>query len=281
MPAIEPPAVSVAIPVRNGAATIGEQLKAVLAQECAEPFEVVVANNGSRDATAAVVAAIAAQDTRVRLVAAGDEASEPGARNAAVAACRAPIVACCDADDVVRPGWLQAIVEAFDDGAHAVSVTREYWTLNPGFRAAGFPETHLNAWLAGGAFAVRRDLYLELGGFDPSMPVCADTEFGFRLQRCTGRRAVPLPLAVVSVRLARDPAAVFRRARRQARTWPELQRRHPAEMSPTAGQMPALRRAMAWWLLRHAPLVAGRRRLRWFEVAGTVVGDFEGSIGDA
>lgn len=281
MPDSEPPAVSVAIPVRNGAATIGEQLEAVLAQECAAPFEVVVADNGSTDATAAVVAAFAARDGRVHLVAAADEASEAGARNAALAACRAPIVACCDADDVVRPGWLAAIVEAFAGGAHAVSVTREYWTLNPGFREAGFPATHLNTWLAGGAFAVRRDLYLELGGFDPTMPVCADTEFGFRLQRSTGRRAVPLPDAVVSVRLARDSVAVFRRARRQARTWPELQRRHPTEMAPAAADMPALRRRMAWWLLRSAPLVAGRRRLRWVEVAGTCLGEFEGSIRDA
>lgn len=272
---------SVAIPVRNGAATIGEQLRAVLAQECTATFEVVVADNGSTDATAAVVAAIAARDGRVRLVAAADEGSEPCARNAAVAACRAPIVACCDADDVVRPGWLAAIVEAFAGGAHAVSVTREYWTLNPGFREAGNRRTHLNTWLAGGAFAVRRDLYLELGGFDQSMPVGADTEFGFRLQLATGRRAVLLPDAVVSVRLARDSWAVFRRARRQARTWPELRRRHPSEMTPTAADMPALRGRMAWWLLRNAPLVAGRRRLRWFEVAGTVVGELEGSIRDA
>jgi GT2 family glycosyltransferase len=206
------------------------------------------------------------------------EAGEPGSRNAAVAACRAPIVACCDADDVVRPGWLTAIVEVIVGGAHAVCVTREYWTLNPGFREAGFPETRLNAWLAGGAFAVRRELYLELGGFDPTMPICADTEFGFRLQQHVGRLPMPLPDAVVSVRMARSAVRVFARSRRQARTWPELRRRHPTEMAPAAADMPALRCRMAWWLLRNAPLVAGRRRLRWFEVAGTVVGEFEGSI---
>lgn len=272
------PACSVAIPVRNGADTIGEQLNAVLAQQCPAPFEVVVADNHSTDDTAALVAAIAQQDSRLRLVDASGASGEPGARNTAVAACRAPVVACCDADDIVRPGWLATIVQAFDARAHAVHVTREYWTLNPAFREAGFPETQMSSWLAGGAFAVRRDLYLDLGGFDPTMPVCADTEFGFRLLEHVDRQPVPLPQATVSVRMPRNPTALFQRVRRQARMWPELRRRHPDLMTPTADDIWALRGELAWWLLSHAPLLADRGRLRWIEVAATALGEIEGSV---
>lgn len=270
------PVCSVIIPARNAVDTIGEQLEAVLAQQCPGQFEVVVADNGSIDETAGVVAAIASRDPRVRLVDASDAAGEPGARNAAVAACRAPVVASCDADDVVRPGWLAAIEAAFDAGAQAAHVTREYWTLNPGFRAAGFPETQVNDWLAGGAFAVSRDLFLGLGGFDASMPLCADTEFGFRLYERTGRQPIRLAEAIVSVRLPADAVHMFQRVRRQARTWPELRRRHPQLMTPGADQLWSTRRQFAWWLTKHTDWVFDDRRLAWMEVAATALGEFEG-----
>ncbi len=46
---------SVVIPVRNGAATLAEQLEALAQQEYDDEWEVVVADNGSSDATREVV----------------------------------------------------------------------------------------------------------------------------------------------------------------------------------------------------------------------------------
>ena len=51
-----PPLVSVAIPAYNAAGTIALAIQSVLAQTCAD-FEVVVCDDASNDATAAVVAA--------------------------------------------------------------------------------------------------------------------------------------------------------------------------------------------------------------------------------
>jgi len=275
------PEISVAIPARNAADTIAEQLRAVLSQQGAGALEVVVADNGSTDATAATVRSMAQLDPRLRLIDASHDRGEPGTRNAAVAACRAPVVASCDADDVVRPGWLAEIRKAFANDAHAVHVVRENWSLNAGFEQAGAPRYSMNSWLAGGAFAIERELFLELGGFDPALRVGADTEFGFRLLDHAGRHPYRATAAVVSVRLPHNSLSTFNRARSLALTWPELRRRHPSHMRPTATEAWSVRAQWSLWLLRHLPSLAGPRRLQWAEVCGTIAGEAEGSIIDA
>src|SRR5206468_3683315 len=52
-----PDLVSVIIPVRNGAATLGSQLRALAAQTYPGLWEIVIADNGSTDATAAIAEA--------------------------------------------------------------------------------------------------------------------------------------------------------------------------------------------------------------------------------
>jgi len=61
------PPVSVLIPARNEEHAIGDAVRAVLANADVE-LEVVVLDDGSTDGTAGVVAALAARDSRVRLV---------------------------------------------------------------------------------------------------------------------------------------------------------------------------------------------------------------------
>ena len=268
--------ISVAIPARNAAATIAEQLLAVLGQQGVDEFEVVVADNGSTDATVSTVAAIAQQDDRLRLIDASAECGEPGTRNVAAASCEGTSIAFCDADDVVRPGWLAAIQNAFNQGAHGVNVVREQWLLNPELQRIGVPQYRMNNWLAGGAFAVTRDLYRELGGFDVTLPYGADTEFGFRLRAHVGRDLYRARGAVVSVRLPKDFRATFTRARRLARVRPELRRRHPDEFP--LGHLWSMRAEQATWLVRNIPLLTGRSRLRWAEACGSAVGEVEGTL---
>lgn len=270
--------VSVAIPARDAVATIVEQINAVLAQECPVAFEVIVADNGSRDGTRAAVATIAARDERVRIIDATQAPGEAGARNVAVEACRSNLVAFCDADDVVRPGWLTAVYGALAAGAHAAVVTREQWSLNPGFEGRAVPETVITRWVAGGAFAVRRGLYLQLGGFDTSLPTAADTEFGFRLFDRMGRHPQEVPMAVVSVRLPHDLGTLFRRARRLSRVRDQLRRRHPGHLSARTIDVARFRVELLRRLTIGDPGLANSRTAGWLEVAGTLVGDVEGSV---
>ncbi len=92
------PTVTAAIPVHDGEAYLAEAIESVLAQD--RPCEqLVVVDNGSTDASAAIAAGYA----EVELVA------EPrlgigAARNAAVAAARGELIAFLDADDLWEPG---------------------------------------------------------------------------------------------------------------------------------------------------------------------------------
>lgn len=102
-----PAAVAVVIPARDAAATLPATL-AALAAPTLPAAEVVVVDDGSTDATAALAAAHPAVTRVVATVGRG-----PGpARNAGVAATTAPLLAFTDADCAPDPGWLAAGVAA-------------------------------------------------------------------------------------------------------------------------------------------------------------------------
>src|SRR6266480_2329719 len=106
------PRVSVIVPTYNRAHVLGESLASVLAERDVD-LEVVVVDDGSTDGTAALLAGLG--DRRVRPVV-RPHAGIAAARNAGIAAARAPYVAFHDSDDVALPGRL-AVPLAFL-GAH-------------------------------------------------------------------------------------------------------------------------------------------------------------------
>ena len=179
------PAISVVIPVLDGAATLGAQLDAVLSQGCSAPFEIVVADNGSRDGTTDLVRRYSERDGRVQLVDASVRQGAAGARNVGVEAASAPLVAFCDADDVVAAGWLESIYRGLQGNA-VVAVTREFTALNPDLADGGPMVRGIDHYrgvpvVAGGAFGIRRDLCRSVGSFCEEFPAAEDTEFGIRL----------------------------------------------------------------------------------------------------
>lgn len=99
------PEVSVVLPVRDGAATLGWAIRS-LARQTFDAFEVIVVDDGSRDDTPVVVRRWEKRDPRVRGL-----RTEPAGIVAALqhglAHARAPLVARMDADDVCRPERLE------------------------------------------------------------------------------------------------------------------------------------------------------------------------------
>ena len=112
--------ISVVIPCRDGAATLGRQLDALLAQDTSAVFEVIIADNGSVDATAELVKAYAAKDARVRVVDASRGSGANAARNDGITAAHGEFILLSDADDLVHPGWIDAHWRAFSNGAQSV-----------------------------------------------------------------------------------------------------------------------------------------------------------------
>jgi glycosyltransferase involved in cell wall biosynthesis len=107
------PRVSVLLPVRDAAATLDETLASLAAQTLGG-FELLAVDDGSRDASRALLERRARQDPRVRLLDVGG-AGLVAALNAGLAAARAPLLARLDADDVAHPRRLELQAASFDD----------------------------------------------------------------------------------------------------------------------------------------------------------------------
>lgn len=113
-------AVSVVVPCLNGADVLPRQLDALLAQDFDGEYEIIVADNGSTDASRDVVAAYTACDARVLGVDAGQVRGINHARNIGVEHARGVLVLLCDCDDEVQPGWLAAMARAHAAGSMCV-----------------------------------------------------------------------------------------------------------------------------------------------------------------
>lgn len=101
IPIMKKPAVSVLLPVRNGADFLAGALDSIATQSFRD-WECIVVDDGSTDDSADVAARFAAHDPRFR-VAVRQHEGLVAALNAGLDLCSAPLVARMDADDVSLP----------------------------------------------------------------------------------------------------------------------------------------------------------------------------------
>lgn len=105
------PLVSIVVTAYNYAHFIREALDSVLGQAYTK-LEIVVADDGSEDASPSIVRQYEAADSRVRLVA-GKNLGQPGNTNRGFAATTGDIICFLDADDRFRLGKVEMVVQAF------------------------------------------------------------------------------------------------------------------------------------------------------------------------
>src|SRR4051794_21640954 len=108
------PLVSVVVPTHNRASLLARTVRSIARQHLSE-LEIIVVDDGSRDATA--VAACSA-DARVRVIRHAHALGVSAARNRGVAEARGQWIAFCDDDDLWAPDKLELqIAEADRAGA--------------------------------------------------------------------------------------------------------------------------------------------------------------------
>jgi glycosyltransferase involved in cell wall biosynthesis len=102
------PAISIAIPVFNGARFLGEAIASILEQTYGD-FELIVVDDGSTDRSVEIARAYAARDARIVLIT-SEHGGIAAAMNRALAVARGEYFAPMDQDDVALPHRLQLLL---------------------------------------------------------------------------------------------------------------------------------------------------------------------------
>jgi hypothetical protein len=200
------PAVSVITPAWNAAAWLPETIASVRAQTVAD-WEWLIVDDGSTDATAAIVERASAADPRIRLLRQSNSGPS-AARNRAMREARGAYFAFLDSDDVWDPRFLDAqlLVFAAHPETHLVTATALHrggpFDGRPTRRAsAGEPpvlaldELILDETAAFIMTVFRREVFAAIGGFDESQWTSEDYDFWLRAaQAGFVFRCNPVPL---------------------------------------------------------------------------------------
>jgi glycosyltransferase involved in cell wall biosynthesis len=234
-PELRRPSLSVVVPVRDGGSDFERCLRRLRDSSWTD-FELIVVDDGSTDGSGALARQMGAIVTR------HDRPLGPAAaRNNGAQLATAPLVFFLDADVAVHPETLSrgmerfladpnltALFGSYDDRPPARGLVSQFRNLlhhyvhQQGEFHAGIRPAH-TFWT--GCGMIRREVFLDFGGFDPRLyprPAIEDIELGYRLAR-TGHQIV----------LARDVLATH------------LKRWSLLEMIRTD----VLRRGMPWMLL--------------------------------
>ena len=175
------PTISVIIPAYNAAATITAALASVRAQT-RPPAEVIVVDDGSRDATAAIVEAFIARASGppVTLLRQANRGCGQ-ARNTGAAAARGDWLGFLDADDTWLPGKLAAQAPLTADArVGVVNCAARDRAGRPMGRTLGFDQLWESNDLVVSSSLVRRTAFEAVGGFWAGR-ACEDYHLWLRL----------------------------------------------------------------------------------------------------
>jgi glycosyltransferase involved in cell wall biosynthesis len=188
--ASDPPAVTVLIGAYDNEATVPRAIASILGQTETD-LELIVIDDGSSDGSAAAAREAIGSDPRGRVMALERNLGIARSLNAGLEAAAAPVVAIQDADDYSEPerlarelGLLAAEPAVAVVGTRMREVGPDGQLLRP---RTSFTGGDVGAVLLrfnpipNGSAAFRRDLALELGGYDPRYRYAAEYDLWLRL----------------------------------------------------------------------------------------------------
>ena len=195
-----PPLISIVMPVYNGENFIQAAIESVLAQTVTD-FELIVVDDGSTDATLAILEAYADRLTILRQQNSGHAA----ARNAAARISRSHWLAMIDADDLWHPEKLaQQLAQA--DNADVIytaalniddSSRVDNTTFANGNCPAGdvFDDLVLDNFITHSSVLMRREAFLQSGTYDESLKTTCDWDLWLKMSASGCRfQGIPTPL---------------------------------------------------------------------------------------
>ena len=187
---MNPICVSVIVPAYNASATIGRTLEALSRQNCFQPFEVIVVDDGSVDTTADIVRAFAT----VKYVR-QDNAGPARARNHGAKLAQGDYLAFTDSDCIPHEDWISLLLTGFNEDQVGV-VAGSYGIANPGsilarcvhkeivWRHAHLMPDHPNSF-GSYNFCVKKSVFDAVGGFEGAYRAASgeDNDLSYKIIR--------------------------------------------------------------------------------------------------
>lgn len=185
------PLFSIIVPCFNAEATIRATIKSIQAQTLTD-WELICVDDGSTDLTRTVIAGIAQEDPRIRLVRNTGKGPSAARNEGGMVHAQSDLIAFCDADDQWTADKLGHLVAVFKDQAVQGAYGRiGFFTSTPADATvfSSVPGKPLSIDMLLGEnpvctmsnLTVRRDTLMRSGGFDVEMVHNEDLEWLVRL----------------------------------------------------------------------------------------------------
>ena len=257
------PFFTVIIPTYNRADQLPIAIQSVLDQTF-PTFEIVVVDDGSEDDTKTVVESI--NDPRIRYLH-QQNAGVTRARNAGAALAQGQYLIFLDSDDRFTRTYLEKLHGGFVSGNYRMGFGfAKYYDPSGSLVRNHIPENKHNK--VGppltGAFAMEKDLYLSMGGYDEQMAFSENTEFFLRVQsekRVTEETVflVPDEGVLVSFRDTRERFYDYSTAR--YRSMGHFLKKHEAYFSNTPAAFVDYKTSYALGAFQHGEYAEARKAL--------------------
>jgi len=190
--------ISVIIPAFNAEDTIEKTLEAFLRQ-IRMPDEIIVVDNNSTDKTSEKVGTFIISNPSLKIIFDKERKKGPSAaRNKGSLLSKGNVIAFIDADEMPPEGWVQTIEKEMAKGADVVfgpvneysgeTFLRKYLdvmqTALTGEREIFKADVHNDRFLFAGNFAIKKDLFFQIGRFDEEINLGEDVDLSKRVYKC-------------------------------------------------------------------------------------------------
>lgn len=282
-----PPTMSVVMAVAGSTTDLDEALGSLADQKVDGDFEVLLSDNGA-DGLLAFIERWQPRIPRLRIVDSRGRRGAAHARNVAVRETRSEQVVFFDSDDIMEPGYLAAMHAALLQAPlvcariDLATLNDPSWAIHGGHEQQDGPirrELGFLPFAGAGTIGIRRELFLNLHGFDEDLVAYEEADLCWRAQL---HEHVPPPLhvpdAVLRYRLRGTLKGRWHQSRRYGEAQVELYRRFGDAGMP--------RRSVLRGVLSTVKCVVRCAALMWtpggrwtaVAIAGTAVGRWRATL---
>jgi cellulose synthase/poly-beta-1,6-N-acetylglucosamine synthase-like glycosyltransferase len=191
---VNPVTISVIIPAYNASPSLAKTLKALSKQNCFQPYEVIVVDDGSTDNTAKIVEQFEHESPHFFYIY-QNNAGPAAARNHGAHRARGEFLVFTDSDCIPHPNWLSKLMEGFGRPQVGV-VAGSYGIANPESRLSRciymeilWRHQHLMPDFPNSFgsynFCIRREVFEAVGGFNTGYRNASgeDNDLSYKVRR--------------------------------------------------------------------------------------------------